>query len=64
MIGREFTKRIRLLYGRHETIKTRYELSESGLVEHVVLETFDRPTHTASDAPSVASGVTPGQRPS
>ena len=51
MIGREFTKRIRLLYGRHKTIKTRYELSESGLVEHVVLETFDRPTHPASDAP-------------
>ena len=63
MIGREFTKRIRLLHGRHETIKTRYELSESGLVEHVVLQTFDRPTHT-TDAPSAAPGVTPDHRPS
>ena len=43
MIDREFTKRIRLLFGRHETIKTRFELDAGQLVEHVVLETHDRP---------------------
>jgi hypothetical protein len=43
MIGREFLKKLKLLNGRHETIKTRYELTESGLVEHVELETHDKP---------------------
>ena len=46
MIDREFTKRIRLLFGRHETIKTRFELDAGQLVEHVVLETHDRPKGT------------------
>jgi hypothetical protein len=53
MIDREFTKRIRLLAGRHETIKTRFELSDAmGLVEHVELQTHDRPSHAASPATS------------
>jgi hypothetical protein len=50
MIDREFTKRIRLLNGRHETIKTRFELEAGRLVEHVVLETFDRPAHAPTSA--------------
>ena len=44
MIGREFKKKIRLLNGRHETIKTRFELNDGQLVEHVCLETHDRRT--------------------
>jgi hypothetical protein len=43
MIGREFKKKIRLLNGRHETIKTRFELDDGRLVEHVELETHDKP---------------------
>jgi hypothetical protein len=47
MIGREFKKKLRLLNRRHETIKTRFELNKAGsLVEHVELETHDRPTRT------------------
>jgi hypothetical protein len=41
MIGREFTKVLRLPQGRHETIKNRFELSDHGLVEHVRLWTSD-----------------------
>jgi len=45
MIGREFVKRLRLLHGRSETIKTRFELDKAGgLVEHVTLETHDKPS--------------------
>jgi hypothetical protein len=40
----EFIKKIRLLNGRHETIKTRFEKWGIGVVEHVELETHDRPT--------------------
>jgi hypothetical protein len=44
MLGREFVKRIRLLLGRTETIRTRFDLDKEGvLVEHVVLETRDPP---------------------
>lgn len=44
MIGRVFVKRLRLLFGRSETIKTRFELDEAGrLVEHIVVETHDMP---------------------
>jgi hypothetical protein len=43
MIGREFTKKIKLLNGRHETIKTKFELAEGQLVEYVELETHDKP---------------------
>lgn len=44
MIGREFFKRLRLLHGRSETIRTRYELDKAGrLVEHVTVETHDMP---------------------
>jgi hypothetical protein len=43
MIGREFLKRLRLVGGRSETIRTRFELDGLGrLVEHVVIETHDR----------------------
>jgi hypothetical protein len=43
MLGREFVKRIRLLMGRTETVKTRFDLNENGvLTEHVVLETHDK----------------------
>jgi hypothetical protein len=45
MIGREFFKRLRLLNGRSETIKTRFELNSAGrLVEHIIVETHDMPT--------------------
>ena len=44
MIGRDFLKRLRLLNGRSETIKTRYELDKAGrLVEHVEVQTHDKP---------------------
>jgi hypothetical protein len=43
MIGREFVKHLRLRHGRTETIKTRFELKGGQLVEHVTLETHDRP---------------------
>lgn len=47
MIGRDFFKRLRLLNGRTETIKTRFELNEAGqLVEHVTVETHDKSTGT------------------
>lgn len=52
MIGREFVKRLRLLNGRSETITTRFELDKAGgLVEHVTVETHDKP----SVAPIAAS---------
>jgi hypothetical protein len=52
MIGRDFFKRLRLLNGRSETIKTRYELDKAGrLVEHVELETHDKPESGATVAP-------------
>jgi hypothetical protein len=42
-IGREFVKHLRLLLGRSEIIRTRFQLNEQGkLVEHVSLETHDR----------------------
>jgi hypothetical protein len=45
MIGRDFYKRLRLLNGRSETIRTRFELNQGGqLIEHITLETHDRPT--------------------
>jgi hypothetical protein len=45
MIGREFVKRLRLLNGRSETIRTRFELDKAGaLVEHVTVETHDKPS--------------------
>jgi hypothetical protein len=60
MIGREFLKRLRLLNGRSETIKTRYELDKAGrLVEHVTVETHDPGTGTArspADPPQAHRG--------
>jgi hypothetical protein len=45
MIGREFVKRVRLLHGRSETVKTRFELDKAGrLIEHVAVETHDKPS--------------------
>jgi len=42
MIGREFVKHLRLLLGRSELIRTRFQINEEGkLVEHVSLETHD-----------------------
>ena len=53
MIGREFVKHLRLRHGRIETIKTRFELTKGGeLVEHVTVETHDRPTLLAAMPPS------------
>ena len=54
MIGRDFYKRQRLLNGRSETIRTRFELNQAGqLVEHVTVETHDRPAAgTAATAPA------------
>ena len=44
MIGRQFVKRIKLLFGRTETIKTTFELDRAGqLVENIVVETHDPP---------------------
>ena len=54
MIGRDFFRHLRLLNGRTETVRTRFELNEAGrLVEHVYLwvEANDkRPTGTAGSA--------------
>jgi hypothetical protein len=48
MMGRVFTKHLRLRHGRIETIRTRFELNKGGeLVEHVTVETHDRPTFLA-----------------
>ena len=58
MIDREFTKRIRLLNGRHETIKTKFQLEADRLVEHVVLETFDRPAHAPCEPPRKGPSAT------
>jgi hypothetical protein len=55
MIGRDFFKRLRLLNGRSETVRTRFELNGAGrLVEHVVVETHD--------APAPAPGTPPAHR--
>ena len=68
MIGREFVKRIRLLHGRSETIKTRFELDKAGgWVEHVTLETHDKPSvaplATSQDAePRSALTCSPANR--
>jgi hypothetical protein len=52
VIGREFIKKMKLLNGRSETIMNRYEMDKAGrLVEHVQLETHDRPKGTL-DAPA------------
>ena len=53
MIGREFVKHLRLRHGRIETIRTRFELNKGGeLVEHITVETHDRPTFLAAMPPS------------
>jgi hypothetical protein len=58
MIGREFVKRLRLLQGRSETVKTKFEPNKNGqLVEHVVMETHDRPN--GPTAPPVPDGGRP-----
>jgi hypothetical protein len=43
MLGHEFIKLLRLLKGRSEIIRTRFELDENDgrLVEHVTVETYD-----------------------
>jgi hypothetical protein len=49
VIGREFVKHLRLRHGRIETIRTRFEFSNQGrLVEHVTVETHERPTFLAA----------------
>ena len=46
-IGREFVKRLRLLNGRSETVRTRFELDKAReLAEHVTVETHDKPRVT------------------
>jgi hypothetical protein len=63
MIGREFVKRLRLLYGRSETIKTRFELQPGGkLVEHIEVETHDRPGGSAP-ARSIGESAAPPSKP-
>ncbi len=58
MIGREFRKRLRLLNGRSETITWRFELDQAGrLVEHVVMQTHDRPTGSPTGKPQVQPKV-------
>jgi hypothetical protein len=57
MLGREFVKRIRLLMGRTETVKTRFDLNKDGtLVEHVALETHDAP----GNSPKAEQPQSPG----
>ena len=52
MIGRDFVKRLRLLFGRTETIKTRFEFDKAGrLVEHIVVETHDMPKSATQTQP-------------
>jgi hypothetical protein len=52
MIGREFTKNLRLRHGGIETIRTRFELNKDGaLVEHVTVETHYGPTVLAALPP-------------
>jgi hypothetical protein len=42
MIGRDFYKQVRLLNGRSETIRTRFEFNSAGrLVEHVAVWTHE-----------------------
>ena len=54
MIDRDFFKRLRLLNGRSETIKTQYELDRAGrLVEHVTVETHDKPAPGTTEMPQV-----------
>ena len=54
MIGRVFVKRLRLLFGRSETIKTRFELDKAGrLVEHIIVETHDPPAPGSTGIPPV-----------
>jgi hypothetical protein len=58
MLNREFVKRIRLLLGRTETVKTRFELKEGGvLIEHVSLETNDPPPPESGRTSPGAAGV-------
>ena len=64
MIGRQFIKHLRLLNGRHETIKTRFELEEGKLVEHVVIQTHDRPASTPAASPASTPAAPPPKRPS
>ena len=53
MLGREFAKRIRLVMGRTETVKTRFDLDKNGaLVEHVIVETHDKPNNNLKSAAS------------
>ena len=57
MIGREFVKWLRLLQGRAESIKTRFELNKDGeLVEHVILETHDRQNDPKASRAPPSSG--------
>jgi hypothetical protein len=57
MIGREFVKWLRLLQGRSESIKTRFELNKDGqLVEHVIVETHDRQSDPKPLKPPRANG--------
>jgi hypothetical protein len=45
-------KRIKLLFGRTETIKTTFELNKAGqLVENIVVETHDPPKPGAVGTP-------------
>lgn len=54
MIGRDFYKRLRLLNGRSETIRTRFEFNSAGrLVEHVTVETHDPPSARTSSSAQV-----------
>jgi hypothetical protein len=56
MIGRQFVKRIKLLFGRTETIKTTFELNKAGqLVENIVVETHDPPKPGAVGTPDPES---------
>ena len=61
MLDRVYTKRIRLLFGRHETILTRYSLDTAlgCLREDVTLETHDAPI----GHPEAHLGHNAGSRP-
>ena len=62
IIGRELVKRLRLLNGRSESIRTRFEVDAAGLfVEHVVVETHDQPTRGAAGSPQAHLRPTRGR---
>ena len=60
MIGRDFYKHLKLLGGRSETIRTRFEFDSAGrLVEHIGVWTQDgRPTRIIATPSGLTDALT------